>query len=98
MKQLGLSLSLDDFGTGYSSLSYLKNFPIDQLKIDRAFVKDILIDKNEAVIAAAIIKLSQTLGLETIAEGIETLEQKEYLENLGCNQFQGFFYSQALGA
>ena len=96
VKKLGLTISLDDFGTGYSSLAYLKNFPIDQLKIDRAFVKDILIDRNEASIAEAIIKLSQTLGLETIAEGVETLEQRDYLTQLGCEQFQGFLYSKAL--
>ncbi len=96
IKEMGLTISLDDFGTGYSSLSYLKSFPINQLKIDRAFVKDILIDRNEAVIAEAIIKLSQTLDLETIAEGVETEEQKEYLIKLGCNQFQGYLYSKAL--
>ncbi len=96
IKTMGLTISLDDFGTGYSSLSYLKAFPIDQLKIDRAFVKDILIDRNDALIAEAIIKLAQTLELETIAEGVETEAQRESLIKLGCNQFQGFLFSQAL--
>lgn len=96
IKELGLTISLDDFGTGYSSLSYLKAFPIDQLKIDQSFVKDILIDKNDASIAEAVIKLSQALALETIAEGVETEQQKSFLIELGCNQFQGYLYSKAL--
>ena len=96
IKEIGLTISLDDFGTGFSSLSYLKSLPIDQLKIDRAFVKDISTDRNQAFIAEAIIKLAQVLGLEIIAEGVETEQQKEYLTNLGCSQFQGFLYSKAL--
>jgi len=96
IKRMGLSISLDDFGTGYSSLSYLKAFPIDQLKIDQSFVRDILIDHNDASIAEAIIKLSRTLGFETIAEGVETEEQKSFLIELGCNQFQGYLYSKAV--
>ena len=96
IKEIGLTISLDDFGTGFSSLSYLKSLPIDQLKIDRAFVKDISTDRNQAFIAEAIIKLAQVLGLEIIAEGVETEQQKEYLTNLGCSQFQGFLYSKPL--
>ena len=96
IKKMGLTISLDDFGTGYSSLSYLKSFPINQLKIDHSFVHYILIDINDALIAEAVIKLSQSLGLETIAEGVETEEQMECLIKLGCNQFQGFLFSKAL--
>ncbi len=96
IRKLGLTISLDDFGTGYSSLSYLKAFPINQLKIDQSFVRDILIDSNDALIAEAIIKLSNTLGLETVAEGVETEEQRQCLIELGCTQFQGYLFSKAI--
>jgi EAL domain-containing protein (putative c-di-GMP-specific phosphodiesterase class I) len=96
LKAHGLRFSLDDFGTGYSSLSYLKRLPLDQLKIDRAFVQDLLVDASGRAIAQAIISLSQAMGLSVIAEGVETEEQREFLVNLGCHSYQGFLFSRPL--
>jgi diguanylate cyclase (GGDEF)-like protein/PAS domain S-box-containing protein len=96
LKSHGLSLSLDDFGTGYSSLSYLKDLPLDQLKIDRAFVQDILKDVASASIAQTIISLGRAMGLSVIAEGVETEEQREFLSSLGTHSFQGYLYSRPL--
>jgi len=93
LKTFGLRFSLDDFGTGYSSLSYLKRLPLDELKIDRAFVKDILDDVSSRAIAQTVISLGQALGLNVIAEGVETEEQRRFLEHLGCSNYQGFLYS-----
>lgn len=96
IKQLGVSISIDDFGTGYSSLSYLKRFPVDTLKIDRSFIKDIPDDSNDVEITGAIIAMAQKLGLAVIAEGVETQEQVDFLENNGCHYVQGYFYSKPL--
>jgi len=96
LKKAGVSLSIDDFGTGYSSLSYLKRFPIDTIKIDRSFVKDLHRDADDAAICAAILAMSQQLGLNVVAEGVETLEQLEFLRRHGCNHIQGYVCSQAL--
>jgi diguanylate cyclase (GGDEF)-like protein/PAS domain S-box-containing protein len=92
LKGLGISLSIDDFGTGYSSLNYLKSFPIDQLKIDKTFVKDLLINHNVEAITTAIIVMTQKLGLKVIAEGIEEQKQCEFLVQNGCEFAQGFLY------
>lgn len=98
LKMLGIKIALDDFGTGYSSLGYLKNFPIDTLKIDRSFMVDILTDKNNAAITSTIITLAQNLGLDVIAEGVETKAQLAFLSAKDCFYIQGYYYSKPLGA
>jgi diguanylate cyclase (GGDEF)-like protein len=98
LKAHGVGFSLDDFGTGYSSLSHLKRLPLDQLKIDRSFVNDVLTDVRDASIARTIITLGHNLGLSVIAEGVETQGQPEFLESAGCHDFQGYLFSPALTA
>ena len=93
LKDHGLEFSLDDFGTGYSSLSYLKRLPLDQLKIDKSFIKDLLVDSRGGAIAEAVVALGRALGLSVIAEGVETEAQKEFLAGLGCHLFQGYLFS-----
>jgi diguanylate cyclase (GGDEF)-like protein len=96
LKSHGVRFSVDDFGTGYSSLAYLKRFPLDQLKIDRSFVRDILVDACSGTIAQTIISLGRAMGLSVIAEGVETEEQRDLLARLGCDAFQGYLCSRPL--
>lgn len=96
LKGLRVRLSMDDFGTGYSSLSYLKQLPLDQIKIDQSFVRDMTADQNDAVMVQTIIDMAKNFGLNVIAEGVETEAQKLLLEQLGCLNYQGYLFSKPL--
>jgi EAL domain-containing protein (putative c-di-GMP-specific phosphodiesterase class I) len=98
LKGKGIRLAIDDLGTGYSSLNYLKNFPIDTLKIDRCFVRDIISNPDDAAIIIGIIALAHSLHLKVVAEGVETYEQKTFLKEHQCDLIQGFYLNQPLPA
>jgi FOG: EAL domain len=94
LRALGVAFSIDDFGTGYSSLSYLRKLPVDQIKIDRSFVKDLDTSGGDRTIVATIVVLARALSLEVVAEGVETAEQKKILEEMGCERFQGYLFGR----
>jgi len=98
LKDIGVTLSIDDFGTGYSSLNYLHQFPIDKLKIDQSFVRDILEDPTDWAITKAIIGLGHTLGLRVVAEGVERAQEAEWLREAGCDELQGYLFSRPMAA
>jgi EAL domain-containing protein (putative c-di-GMP-specific phosphodiesterase class I) len=96
LSKMGISISIDDFGIGYSSLAYLKRLPIQKLKIDHSFISNIPQDINDSYIVKAIIALASSLNIDIIAEGVETIQQKEFLEENGCNRIQGFYYAKPM--
>jgi len=98
LKALGVTLAIDDFGTGYSSLSYLRRFPVDVLKIDRSFIKDLGRDPDADALVRAIVGMAQALKLSVVAEGVETAEQAAFLTALGCNYGQGWLFGKPVAA
>jgi EAL domain-containing protein (putative c-di-GMP-specific phosphodiesterase class I) len=98
INDMGISLSVDDFGTGYSSLAYLKKLPVNKLKIDQSFVKNLPDDEEDAAIIKAIIALAKSLKFQIVAEGVETKEQKDFIVACGCECIQGYYYAKPMSA
>jgi EAL domain-containing protein (putative c-di-GMP-specific phosphodiesterase class I) len=98
LKEKGFYLSIDDFGTGYSCLSYLKSLPISKLKIDQSFTRDLASDRNDRSIVQTIIMMAQTMELDVLAEGVETREQFDFLNEHGCHKYQGYYFGKPVSA
>ena len=98
IKELGVRLAIDDFGTGYSSLAHLKRFPIDTLKVDRSFIREVPNDAEDRAIAEAIIAMGKTLSLTVVAEGVETQEQQAFLRARACDAIQGYYFNRPVAA
>ena len=96
IREMGVRIALDDFGTGYSSLSYLRQFEVDRIKLDREFIKDICWSRYDEQVLQGILRLAQSLEIETIAEGVEDVQQRDILERYGCDEIQGYFYGRPL--
>jgi EAL domain-containing protein (putative c-di-GMP-specific phosphodiesterase class I) len=94
LKELGVMIALDDFGTGYSSLSYLKRFPVDIVKIDRAFIADICIEPTSRLIVSAIVELAHSMSMKVVAEGVESVQQREVIQSLDCDAYQGYLFAR----
>ena len=98
LREIGVKISIDDFGTGYSSLSYLEQFPLDELKIDRSFLRRIVSEVDDAPIVTSIIAMAHSLNLRVVAEGVETREQVKFLAKRRCDEYQGFLFSKPVGS
>jgi EAL domain-containing protein (putative c-di-GMP-specific phosphodiesterase class I) len=98
LSDLGVAISIDDFGTGFSSLSYVKRLPVDRLKIDQSFIRDVVSDTSDRAIVAAIVTLAHSLRMEVVAEGVETVEQLEYVRGAGCDAVQGYYCGRPMAA